>query len=298
MLFCILSYTALTGYDWFAASHVGLRVGYARIALASFLSYGFANSIGFALVIGGAVRLRIYRGQGATPAQVAYLTAICGLTFALSGGLVIGTAMLLAPSVVALALPLDPLVLQLFGAIGIGGVVVYLRWVGERPRSLCLRGVKLALPGAATTVGQLAVGALDLIFAGTALYVLLPGDPVIGWAGFICLFSAAMTLGYLSHVPGGVGIFEALIVIALPDIPAGALLGSLVVYRCLYYLLPLAIASLLLGWFELRCGRLPPAAAGRSAFKSPAGRRTDGNPMFASSCSRLGQPSYIMCPPI
>ncbi len=112
---------------------------------------------------------------------------------------------------------------------------------------------------------------MDLVFAGTALYVLLPGDPAIGWAGFICLFSAAMTLGYLSHVPGGVGIFEALIVIALPDIPAGALLGSLVVYRCLYYLLPLAVASLLLGWFELRCGRLPPTGDGASTFRSPAG---------------------------
>lgn len=252
LAYCVLSYIALTGYDWFAVSHVGLDVPYRRAAFASFLSYGFANSIGFALLTGGTLRCRIYGGAGASAGKVAIVTAICGLTFALAGSLVVGVSMLLAPGVIALAVPLPPLLIATIGGTMLALLAAYLVWVSIRPRAMTRGGVTFTLPRASATLAQLGVGAADIICAGLALYVLLPATPAIGLFGFLGLFAAAITLGYLSHVPGGVGVFKSLIVLALPDIAPGALIASLIAYRCLYYVLPLLLSVALFGGYELR----------------------------------------------
>ena len=119
------------------------------------------------------------------------------------------------------------------------------------PRSLRWGLKELPLPGARSTVAQLAVGLADMAFASAALYLLLPQSADIDYLLFVGVFAVAMTLGVLSHVPGGIGVFETVMLIAIPGAPAPELLASLLVFRCLYYLLPLLLAIGLLVWYEI-----------------------------------------------
>ena len=64
-----------------------------------------------------------------------------------------------------------------------------------------------------------------------------------------------------SHVPGGVGVFEGLLIVLLkPYLSSGELLPALLVYRAVYYLLPFVVA--LVGLTSTSCAsgaRRPPA---------------------------------------
>lgn len=257
LVFTAASYLALTGYDGFAVRHLGLVIPYKRIALASFISYSLSNSMGFALLTGGSVRYRLYGrdlpgGAGSKAGRIAIVTAICGLTFGLSGAGLVGMAFLLAPSLIAPSLGMPVMGVQLAGMLLLTALGQYLRTVGRGGKTLTLGHIRVPLPSATATLAQIAVGIADILFAGTALYMLLPMAPAVGYLGFIGLFAAAMTLSYYSHVPGGVGVFESIMLIALPDVPAGPLFASLLLFRVIYYLLPLIAGLTIFGTFEAR----------------------------------------------
>jgi hypothetical protein len=250
LAFTALSYLALTGYDLLGLAYLGKRLPYARVALGSFLSYAFANNLGFALLTGGTVRYRVYRPEGLKAADIALLTLICGLTFALSGAAVAALCLVLQPSALGLLIGLPSWLTLLVGLALVGVLSAYVVWVGMERRSLRWGLRELPLPGARSTVAQLMVGLADMAFASAALYLLLPDSADIGYLLFVGVFAVAMTLGVLSHVPGGIGVFETVMLIAVPGAPATELLASLLVFRCLYYLLPLLLAFGLLVWHE------------------------------------------------
>jgi len=113
-------------------------------------------------------------------------------------------------------------------------------------------GYEIALPGPISTVSQLAAGVGDMLCASAALYLLLPGDPGTGYPIFAGLFAAALTLGLLSWIPGGIGVFETIMLLAVPNIPTEKMLASLLVFRVLYYLIPMIVAIGVYGWYEAR----------------------------------------------
>lgn len=250
LAFTALSYLALTGYDLLGLAYLGKRLPYRRVALGSFLSYAFANNLGFALLTGGTARYRIYGPEGLKAADIALLTLICGLTFALSGAAVAALCLVLQPTALGLLIGLPSWLTLMLGLAMVAALSAYVTWVGSEPRSLRWGLRELPLPGARSTVGQLAVGLADMAFASAALYLLLPDSADIGYLLFVGVFAVAMTLGVLSHVPGGIGVFETVILIAVPGAPATELLASLLAFRCLYYLLPLLVALGLLVWHE------------------------------------------------
>lgn len=246
------SYVALTGYDWFGILHIKRRdVGYPVAALASFTGYALSYTIGFQLVVAGAVRYRIYAGAGLGAAEVAAITAISALTlwlgifFTLALGLVTE-----APDVSRL----DGLPIAANMAIGLAilaALAAYLAWIGRRERAVTVEGYRLALPGVKSTGAQIVIGLVDLMGASFALWVLLPADAVIAFPTFAALFVVAMTLGMLSHAPGGAGVIEATVLIALPNLPPDQVLASLLLWRVVYYLIPFTLALGLLGGSEL-----------------------------------------------
>lgn len=250
LAFTALSYLALTGYDVLGLAYLGKRLPYPRVALGSFLSYAFANNLGFALLTGGTARYRIYGPEGLKAADIALLTLICGLTFALSGAAIAALCLVLQPTALGLLIGLPSWLTLLVGLAMVAALAAYVAWVGTEPRSLRWGLKELPLPGARSTVAQLVVGLTDLAFASAALYLLLPESADIGYLLFAGVFAVAMTLGVLSHVPGGIGVFETVMLIAVPGAPATELLASLLVFRCLYYLLPLLVALGLLVWHE------------------------------------------------
>lgn len=245
-----LSYGALTGYDFLALHHLDLDVPYRRVALGSFLSYAFANNLGMALLIGGAVRYRIYGRDGVTMADVAIVTAVCGLTFALSALLVVGFCFLFAPDVLEAVVHLPAFINVVLGAAIVGGLLVYVVWVGTAGRSIKWGVWQIGLPGARSTIGQFLVGIADLACGAGALYVLMPETIGVGYPVFVGIFAAAIALGIISHVPGGVGVFETVFLVAVPGVAPERLIACLLLYRCLYYLLPFLVALGLFAWSE------------------------------------------------
>ncbi|MEZ5925523.1 MAG: lysylphosphatidylglycerol synthase domain-containing protein [Hyphomicrobiaceae bacterium] len=255
LLFTGCSYLALTGYDLLGLRYLGKELPYSRVALGSFLSYAFANNLGFALLTGGTARYRIYASAGLRASDIALLTLICGLTFALSGTLVAALCLILEPSALGLLIGISSWLTLLLGMILLGLLAAYVVWVGGSPKSLRWGLRSLPLPGAGSTLSQFGVGLADLGTAAAALYMLLPDSANIGFLPFVGVFAIAMTLGLASHVPGGIGVFETVILLAMPSTPASALFASLLVFRCIYYLVPLLIALGLFAWSE--AARLP-----------------------------------------
>ena len=247
--FTALSYLALTGYDGLALRHLGVKVPYRLTALASFASYAIAFTLGFPLVTGGAVRYWIYSPAGLTAGNVASLTIVAGVTFWLGMGLIVGVGFIFTADAVAEINHFNPLANQLIGLAAIGLLVAYLSWVGVmRWRGMPVVG-SFRLPGPLLTLGQMALGVIDVCSASAALYVLLPKDAAIGFPTFATVYSLAAMLGIASHSPGGIGVFEATILQGVGG-DVDALLAALLLFRGAYYLAPFIAAMALLGGVE------------------------------------------------
>lgn len=240
------SYLSLTGYDWLALRWLKHPFPYRRVALASFTSYALANNVGLGMLSGGAVRYKLYGAWGLNATDIAKLIGFVALTTALGMTSIMGIAAIgEGPRLVSLmGLPMwfGPL----FGVVMLLIPAVWLLLATLKTGQLTWRGHHLRVPSLGLTVSQIAVSLVDHAFAALALYVLLPDAVGFGLLGFLGLFVIANTIGLISHVPGGVGVFDAVILLAVPHPSQAGTLVALVIYRLIYYLLPLTLAGLLL----------------------------------------------------
>ncbi|MCI4677608.1 lysylphosphatidylglycerol synthase domain-containing protein [Rhodoblastus acidophilus] len=247
LLFTASSYLMLTGYDAIALRQLKLRVPYRTTALASFTSYAVSFTLGFPIFTGGTVRYWIYSRAGVRPGKIASLTVVAGVTFWL------GMAVVIALGLIVEARPvsnIDHLAVEFNRLIGFGvllAIGVYLYWVSARPRRARWQGLSLELPGLGLSLGQIALGVMDLCSAAAALYVLLPTREGLDFFTFAAVYVFACLLGIASHAPGGIGVFEATMLKVLPSPSQEALLASLLMFRVLYYVIPFVLALALLG---------------------------------------------------
>ncbi len=246
-----LSYIILTGYDFLALRQINARMRYGVTALASFTSYAISFTLGFPLLTGGTVRYWIYAREGMKASSIASLTLIAGVTFWLGMGLVLGIGLIREAEAVASLNRLAVSLNYLAGSAILAAIIGYVIWVSLGPRAIRVQGWTLHLPGLRVTAGQLILGALDVTCAGAVLYVLLPAGHGVSFAAFLAVFVFAVILGIISHAPGGLGVFEATILLALPAESRSALLGSLLVFRLCYYVVPFVFALALLGAREI-----------------------------------------------
>jgi len=247
--FAALSYLALTGYDALALRHLKIKVPYRLTALASFASYAFSFTLGFPLVTGGAVRYWIYGPAGLSAGKVASLTIVAAITFWLGMGLVVGSGFLSASDPVAQIDHFHPLANRLIGAGVVGAVIFYLAWTSRmRWRGAAVLG-DLRFPGPLLSLGQMALGVIDICSAAATLYVLLPKADRLGFPTFATLYSLAAMLGIASHAPGGLGVFEATILQGVGG-DEDAVLASLLLFRGVYYVVPFLAAMAMLGGVE------------------------------------------------
>jgi glycosyltransferase 2 family protein len=247
--FTTLSYLALTGYDGLALRHLHIKVPYRLTALASFVSYALSFTLGFPLVTGGAVRYWIYGPAGLSAGKIASLTIVAGITFWLGMGLVVGSGFLSASDPIADIDHFHPLANRLIGLGVIGALIIYLAWISRmRSRHVAVAG-NFKLPGPLLTLGQMALGVIDICSASAALYVLLPEDHRLGFPAFATLYSFASMLGIASHAPGGLGVFEATILQGVGG-SQDAVLASLLLFRGVYYVVPFLAAMAMLGGVE------------------------------------------------
>ncbi len=249
-----VSYGVLTGYDVVALQIVGMRVRYARAALASFTSYVFNHNFGFALLTGGTARLRIYQPAGLTIGEVAHIMVLTGVTFWSGVLLLLGFGLIVQPATVAVAgMALSYPVHAAIGAssfVLLGAVLAALKRRGGR--MIVLVGRSIPLPSVSQALAQIALASIDIILAATPLFVLLPGAGAALFPALLLGYLVAIVTGLITHAPGGVGVFEAVMLVSLPEVDRASLFAALLAYRMVYYLIPLAIGMLLFGIHELR----------------------------------------------
>ena len=266
-----LGYVVLTVYDVLALVYIGRSVPYRGIALASFVAYAFSNSISFGLIAAASIRYRLYAAFGLSAAEITQIVGFTNITLVLGFATLIG--LLLAGGVLEAAAPghfLSPW-LEPLGFALLALVVVYVLLGHIRRHPLQVRGWSIAIPSPPLALGQVVTGALDLSFAASVLYVLLPPGAEIGVLAFLGIYLVASAAGIASHVPGGIGVFESIVVLLLtPLMAAPAVLGALLAYRLIYYVIPLGLGAGLLaghelwrgraGWMAQGLGRLAPLA--------------------------------------
>ena len=247
MAFTCLSYFALTFYDLSALRQMSLRLPYRIIALGAFTSYAAAFNLGIPLVTGAAARYWIYARVGVTALQVANITVITGVTFWLGMSMVLGLGLVFGADALA-TLDHAPAFLHfVFGALVVAAVAAYCVWVTVERRCVHIRGYCLTLPGLWPTLLQLLVGVADLCAAAAALYMLIPEGVDLDFMGFAAIYVFACILGVVSHAPGGIGVFEAMLLHTLPGASQSGVLAALLLFRVIYYFLPFLLALALLG---------------------------------------------------
>jgi phosphatidylglycerol lysyltransferase len=256
----LLNYAVLTGYDFIAFAYIGKRVAPVRIAVASFVAYAIANNVGFAMLSGASVRYRFYTRWGVTAEELSRIVFSYSVTFWLGLLFLGGLSLALSPLPAVHELPTH----ELMAPIGWLLVVAALGYIGLtaiRRTPIRLRQLEIPLPSPRLAAAQMGVSVLDWALAGAVFYALLPSSQA-PFSTVLGAFLAAQLLGLASHVPGGVGIFEGLMVLLLkPYLSSAELLPTLVVYRAVYYLFPLALALVGLVADEVRQRRSQTARA-------------------------------------
>ena len=247
--FTALSFLALTGYDALALRQLRLDVSYPTAALASFTSYAISFTLGFPVITAGTVRYWIYSGRGLSAGKVASLTVIAGLTFWLGMVLLLGIGFTVRAGGVAHIDHITPVLNRVIGVALIVALGGYLFWA-SKGRTAKIQGFKLELPGLWLTLGQIALGLIDLCSASAVLYVLMAPPREIDYLTFVTVYVFGSLLGIASNAPGGIGVFEATMLKTVPAHSAATLFAALLLFRIIYYLVPFVIALVLLGLHE------------------------------------------------
>ena len=257
-IFVACGYFTLTFYDLFALRTIGRSdMPYRIAALAGFTSYSVGHNVGASVLTGGAVRYRIYSAWGLDAVAVAKLCFITGLTFWLGNATVLGLGIAYAPQA-ATAIDQLPLWINRIAAIATLTVLaLYINWVWRKPRVIGREGWQVTLPGGRLTLLQIGIGIVDLSFCALAMYVLVPDEPNLGFVMLAVIFVSATLLGFASHAPGGIGVFDAAMLVALWQFDKEELLAGLLLFRLLYYIVPFAISLVILGLRELVIGLRP-----------------------------------------
>jgi len=246
-----LNYAVLTGYDFLAFAYIGKRLPPFNVAAASFLSYAVSNNVGFAMLSGASVRYRFYSRWGLSAEELSRVVFSYSVTFWLGLLALGGISLAMRPASAADVLT-SPAWVPVIGWALLATTIVYVGAAAARLGPLRVGSFELPLPGPGIAVGQLVLSAIDWGLAGAVLFVLLPAGSV-PFLAFLGAFLAAMLLGMASHVPGGLGVFEGLIVLLLkPYLDSVQLVPALLVYRAVYYLLPFLVALVALVIDELR----------------------------------------------
>jgi uncharacterized membrane protein YbhN (UPF0104 family) len=270
-------YFTLTFYDWFAVRAIGRAdIPYRVNALAAFSSYAIGHNVGASVFTGGAVRYRIYSGWGLNAIDVAKVVFLAGLTFWLGNAAVLGMGVAYHPEAASAIDLLPPWLNRLFAIAILAGLAGYVAWVWAKPRSVGHGTWSVQLPGGPLTLLQIVIGIVDLGFCALAMYMLVPDEPNLGFVVVAVIFVSATLLGFASHSPGGLGVFDAAMLVGLWQMDKEELLAGMLLFRVLYYLAPFFISVMLLTLREIIVGaqskKIREIAAALEVEAKPDGR--------------------------
>ncbi|GBR13586.1 lysylphosphatidylglycerol synthase domain-containing protein [Asaia spathodeae] len=247
----VLSYFILSFYDWLACYHIGSKQSFLRTAFAAFCSYVLSHNLGCSAISGAAVRFRLYRNWDVSPGGIAQIIAFCSTTYLLGAMALIGGVLLFEPSHIPLIDHLPHLLLQCGGAAAWMAVLAYLV-VSVRYRQMRIWRYTLDVPGFRVALAQVVVSSADMAATALIAFVLLPPQATISFPAFLAIYIASYTAGLVASVPGGLGVFDGAMLLALgPYMPTPQILGVVLTFRLFYYIIPLVLAGIMFAVHEL-----------------------------------------------
>lgn len=247
------SYACLTGFDWLALKYVGRPLPYRRAALASFTALSLGHNIGFAALSSGAIRYRFYSRWGLTPVEIAKLIVFCGVTVGLGLITLGGIALLIMPDLSGRVTGLTPATARLMGSACLAIPVAYLWAATTRKGSIKIWRWSLEMPPASLALAQILLGTLNFALVAACLYHALNAVSEVSYPAVVTAYVLANSAAIASHVPGGLGVIEAAVLLLLPDHSS---LTGVIIFRLVYYLLPLAFGLVVLLVSEIVIPRL------------------------------------------
>ena len=249
--FTILSCSIISCYDLIAFRCFKYNLDLKRILFTTFITYAVSNTTGFTLIIGGGIRYRFYSLWGVPPKGIAKITALGNITFWL--GLLTLTGITFITNPVQLPAPLNfnLIIIRCLGFVALLLVGIYL-YLCYRRKRFKIKTKYFSLPKFKISLAQITIFSLDWALTAAVLYCLIPNYPDKSYPNFLNIYLIAMAASIISNVPGGLGIFETVMIFLLPQIAAPKVLSSLLVYRAIRFLLPLGIALFCVFCFEVK----------------------------------------------
>lgn len=247
-----ISYLALSLYDFLAVSYVRRTLSAGRIIFSSFLGYAMSNNVGFPIISGTSMRMRLYAQWGINASTAAKIVAFTNVTF-WTGVLFLGGIILIREP---LEIPkfgiFENHSAQFIGVLAIAALVIYLLSLVIKKKPLRLIKWELPIPSLKMAMGQILVSSVDWILAAAVLYILLPHGHHITFIILLEVFILALTAGFVSHVPGGLGVFETIVILLLEGYASKpALMSSLFAFRLIYFIMPLVVSLFSLAFYEV-----------------------------------------------
>src|SRR5512136_397208 len=251
-LLTIFSYLIMSGYDLLALRYIRHPLPYPKIGVASFIGYAFSNNIGLSMLAGGSVRYRLYSSWGLTAFEITEVVGFCTLSLWLGFFALGGAVFLLEPMPVPKALHIPFYSVKFVGILFLASVITYVLLSLSRKNAFSLGEWEFYLPSPKLLASQVLVAVFDWTLAGTTLFVLLPGTATLSWPWFISVYMLGQLVGLISQLPGGLGVFETVVIFLTSAVlPAHRVVAALLVYRGVYYFLPLLVAAGLLAGQEI-----------------------------------------------
>lgn len=250
--FAFLGYLVISSYDVIAFWQLNYYLPLQLVLFATFITYAVSNTTGFTLIIGGGIRYRFYSAWGVPGKNIAKTIALGNLTFWLGLITLAGITFMTNPLNLPNSIKTNILLIRCVGAVALTSVWTYLYFC-KRRKYLKIGKKKICFPKLSTSISQIVVFSLDWAFAAAVLYSLTPDYAAKSYLSFFSIYLLAMTASILSNIPGGIGIFETVIIFLMPqNIPRTDILGSLLAYRAIRFLLPLTLALILIVCFEIK----------------------------------------------
>ena len=238
---CLAGYLALSLYDFLALRYIGARVSWWKWMLAGMLGFAISNNAGHAVVSGGAIRYRLYTRWRISGGDIVKMLTFSGITFFLGFSAIVIVGYFLVPSEILERSVGASVGINTLFFICMAAVIAYLTaTLFLKRKNIKVGKIKFDIPTTKTALLQIFLGAADSVLAGMVLYFCLLPFVHMPFGTYIGLFVIAQATGVFSQVPGGIGVFESIFLLALPDtVDKADIFGALLAYRIIYYVLPL-----------------------------------------------------------
>lgn len=243
-------YTLVGVYEGLGVRLASERSMFAHAFRTALIANPLGRAIGAAIVSGGALRYRMYSASGLSARQTTAIVVIVAMPYFFAVGWLIDLSLLLNADAASTALRLPVSAVLIIGAIGLAKDIGWLVFVRLRRQPLVIRGQPIPLPSLRDALIQIAFGLAQISLMTAILYLFMPPELNLSWPAFIAIYCIAFVAGQLSNVPAGLGVLEAALLLMLPHVPPGKLLGAVIAYRAVYELLPLLTALTLLVIYE------------------------------------------------